>query len=149
MLSTAVALAIVYGLSPYVNQSTVPEISFAVKISYGPLHRTAWACVIAWIIFACSRGYGGLSSIIVSLLIQIFGIRLSLTQVSLTMYFHGRVSYHSAGWLIASSSSIMTIWTCSTPPCGSSITTPYSDRFQFTLASLSSFLDWHLWFPSR
>jgi hypothetical protein len=58
-LSLAVGLAVVYGLSPYVDQSKVPEISFAIKITYGPLHRTAWACVIAWIIFACSRGYGG------------------------------------------------------------------------------------------
>jgi hypothetical protein len=37
------------------------EISSVVKMTYGPLHRTAWACVIAWIIFACSRGYGGTS----------------------------------------------------------------------------------------
>ena len=59
-LSLAVGLAVVYGLSPYVDQSKVPEISFAVKIIYGPLHRTAWACAIAWIIFSCSRGYGGI-----------------------------------------------------------------------------------------
>lgn len=59
-LSIAVGLAIVYGLAPYVDESTVPEISPALKMTYGPLHRTAWACVIAWIIFACSRGYGGM-----------------------------------------------------------------------------------------
>jgi hypothetical protein len=59
-LSAIVALAIVYGLFPYVDQFKVPEISSAVKMTYGPLHRTAWACVIAWIILACSRGYGGI-----------------------------------------------------------------------------------------
>ena len=58
-LSAAVGLAIVYGLYPYVDPSKVPEVSSLLKMTYGPLHRTAWACVIAWIIFACSRGYGG------------------------------------------------------------------------------------------
>lgn len=55
------AIAVVYGLAPYVDQSEMPDISSTVSIIYGPLHRTAWACVIAWIIFACSRGYGGIS----------------------------------------------------------------------------------------
>nr|CAH0109554.1 unnamed protein product [Daphnia galeata] len=58
-LSAVVGLAIVYGLYPYVDPSEVPEISSLLKMTYGPLHRTAWACVIAWVIFACSRGYGG------------------------------------------------------------------------------------------
>lgn len=58
-LSTAAGLAIVYGMKPYVDESKVPEISLAVSMTYGPLHRTAWAIVIGWIIFACSRGYGG------------------------------------------------------------------------------------------
>ncbi|EFX71086.1 hypothetical protein DAPPUDRAFT_60562 [Daphnia pulex] len=58
-LSTAAGLEIVYGLTPYVDESKVPEISSAVSMTYGPLHRTAWAFVIGWIIFACSRGYGG------------------------------------------------------------------------------------------
>jgi peptidoglycan/LPS O-acetylase OafA/YrhL len=59
-LSTAAGLAIVYGMTPYVDESKVPEISSAVSLTYGPLHRTAWAFVIGWIIFACSRGYGGI-----------------------------------------------------------------------------------------
>ena len=58
-LSTAAGLAIVYGMTPYVDESKVPEISSAVSMTYGTLHRTAWAFVIGWIIFACSRGYGG------------------------------------------------------------------------------------------
>ncbi len=59
VLSTAVGLAIIYGLSPYLDESEVPDIDPILKMTYGPLHRTAWGMVIAWIIFACSRGYGG------------------------------------------------------------------------------------------
>lgn len=65
-ISAAVGLAVVYGLAPYVDQSEMPDISSTVSIIYGPLHRTAWACVIAWIIFACSRGYGGFVNRILS-----------------------------------------------------------------------------------
>lgn len=60
MLSTVVGLAVLYGMSPYLDPSQVPEIDPAVKMTYGPLHRTAWGMVIAWIIYACSRGYGGI-----------------------------------------------------------------------------------------
>ncbi|XP_032794832.2 nose resistant to fluoxetine protein 6 [Daphnia magna] len=65
-LSTIVALAIIYGLTPYVDRSQVPEISSAVSMTYGPLHRFAWGIVIGWIIFACSRGYGGFVNRILS-----------------------------------------------------------------------------------
>ena len=58
-LSTVVALAIVYGLTPYLDETEVPDIAPVIQFTYGPLHRTAWAMVIGWIIVACSRGYGG------------------------------------------------------------------------------------------
>ena len=59
-LSAIIGFSIVYGLYPYVDQSKVPELSPLLNMTYGPLHRTAWAFVITWIIFACSRGYGGI-----------------------------------------------------------------------------------------
>lgn len=50
-------------MTPYVDRSQVPEISSAVSMTYGPLHRFAWGIAIGWIIFACSRGYGGTDAI--------------------------------------------------------------------------------------
>ena len=53
--------AIIFGLIPYLDESTVPEIPKAITIIYGSLHRVAWSIGISWIIFACVRGYGGIN----------------------------------------------------------------------------------------
>ena len=58
-LATAVALAIIYGLVPYLNETEVPEMNSFVRVSYGSLHRLAWSIVVGWLIFACVHGYGG------------------------------------------------------------------------------------------
>ncbi|KAI9559818.1 hypothetical protein GHT06_013825 [Daphnia sinensis] len=58
-LSGAVAASIIYGLTPYVNEALVPTIDDVVKLTYGPLHRAAWALALAWTIVACIHGYGG------------------------------------------------------------------------------------------
>ena len=60
ILSVGISLAVIYGLVPYLDQAT--EIPRAVTITYGSLHRTAWACSVAWIIYACIRGYGGMNT---------------------------------------------------------------------------------------
>ncbi|XP_046461507.1 nose resistant to fluoxetine protein 6-like [Daphnia pulex] len=94
ILSAAVGLAIVYGLAPYVDPSKVPEVSSLLKMTYGPLHRTAWAFVITWIIFACSRGYGG----IVNRLLSWKGF-LPLGRVTYCVYlihYDFLVAYYSA-----------------------------------------------------
>ena len=58
-IAIATGLAIVYGLD-------VPDIFFdgktfsmAENILYGGFHRLAWAMAVSWVIFTCSRGYGG------------------------------------------------------------------------------------------
>ena len=53
-------LLVIYGLSPYLDESTVPNIVPAVAVLYGSLHRFAFAAALAWIIFACIHGYGGI-----------------------------------------------------------------------------------------
>ena len=58
-LSAVIAASIIYGLTPYLNEALVPTIDWAVTITYGPLHRTAWALIVAWVIVACIHGYGG------------------------------------------------------------------------------------------
>ena len=51
--------AIIFGLVPYLDETKVPEIPLAVTVSYGALHRAAWAIFLGWVVFACERGYGG------------------------------------------------------------------------------------------
>jgi len=51
--------AVIFGLIPYLDINTVPEIPKVVTVTYGALHRTAWGIGVSWMIFACARGYGG------------------------------------------------------------------------------------------
>lgn len=59
MAAAAIGGSIVYGLTPYLDETLVPTIDEAVKLSYGPIHRAAWAVALSWIIVACVHGYGG------------------------------------------------------------------------------------------
>lgn len=58
-LAICILLIVTYGMVPYANPGEVPEIDNLVRVSYGSLHRLAWAISISWIIFACTHGYGG------------------------------------------------------------------------------------------
>ena len=48
--------AVVYGLDINIGHETY---STAENIAYGGLYRAAWGLALGWVIFACSRGYGG------------------------------------------------------------------------------------------
>ena len=48
---------------PYVDEQSVPVMDKWFAVSYGSLHRVAWAGSIGWIIIACVNGYGGISLI--------------------------------------------------------------------------------------
>ena len=48
-----------YGLSPYVSEIDVPRIHPVISLLYGSLHRFAWSLALGWVIFACTKGYGG------------------------------------------------------------------------------------------
>lgn len=59
MIAALFALAVIYGMTPYLDETTAPVINPFVRVSYGALHHSAWAIAIGWIIFACTHGYGG------------------------------------------------------------------------------------------
>jgi len=60
LLAISIALAVIFGLVPYLDEEQVPDINDFAQVAYGTLNRLAWATAVAWVIFACSRGYGGL-----------------------------------------------------------------------------------------
>ncbi|KAK3706696.1 hypothetical protein RRG08_019691 [Elysia crispata] len=54
--SAATALAVLYGLKDYFGGK---EINLHVAATYNALSRTAWGVSIAWVIFSCVTGHGG------------------------------------------------------------------------------------------
>lgn len=54
-------LGYLYGIPPHVDETVLPEMSVFIKLTFGPVHRTAWTIVLSWLIFACARGYAGTS----------------------------------------------------------------------------------------
>lgn len=60
VVSSAMALAVVYGLVPYIKEENVHEVADPIRVAYGSLSRFAWSVSVSWVIFACIKGYGGI-----------------------------------------------------------------------------------------
>ena len=56
-VSAGVALALIYSPWPYVQDMKNMEIEVAA--AYNALGRPVWAFCLAWVVIACSSGYGG------------------------------------------------------------------------------------------
>lgn len=56
--STAIALALLFAIHPWYDQAV--EIPKVAGYFYAGMGRFSWGVVIAWIIFACLKGYGGI-----------------------------------------------------------------------------------------
>ena len=59
VLAFAVGIGIMYGLDAYEVRKTGVEPSAFVRCLYGVFHRLGWGMCVCWVIFACTKGYGG------------------------------------------------------------------------------------------
>ena len=61
LAALSIGFTIIYGLNIPKRFSGFEEVqlSAAANAIYGGFHRLAWALALAWIVFACCRGYGG------------------------------------------------------------------------------------------
>lgn len=57
--AASTALAVVYGLTPYVDADRHPSMGRPLSVAYGSLHSLAWALALAWLVFACTHGSAG------------------------------------------------------------------------------------------
>ncbi|XP_012934636.1 nose resistant to fluoxetine protein 6 [Aplysia californica] len=76
-LATAVALAVLYGLYPYADGTE--KIDLVLSAFYNSLSRSAWGLCVAWVIFACVTGNGGLVNSLLSMPVWIPLGRLTYT----------------------------------------------------------------------
>lgn len=60
VLSISLLFLVVLGYFPFQQADRYLKISNAVNASYNALYRTCWAIGLAWIIFACHNGSGGI-----------------------------------------------------------------------------------------
>ena len=70
-------IAVVYGLVPYLDEQSVPEIPSLVRVAYGSLHQVVWSLAVGWIILACCVRRGGLADAFLSCRIFVPLARLS------------------------------------------------------------------------
>lgn len=92
--STGIALAVIFGIHPWFDPTV--EISKVAGYFYVGLGRFAWGVVIAWIIFACLKGYGGVVNKFLSWRVFVPLGRLCfcmyLTSGHVQIVLHGRLA---------------------------------------------------------
>ncbi|XP_078606530.1 nose resistant to fluoxetine protein 6-like isoform X2 [Branchiostoma floridae x Branchiostoma japonicum] len=64
LAATGIGLGVVYGLYNHLTEGVV--LSRPVAVMYLTVHRTAWGLALAWVVFACVNGYGGIINTILS-----------------------------------------------------------------------------------
>ena len=112
LLSTALALSIIYGPIPlFYPENEEMAYSAWYSLVYGGVHRYVWGMVIAWIIFACVNGNGGLINEFLS-----WKLFIPLGRLTFCMYvssYHLQMIYHmSQGLHPVSTTSYTLVRTC-------------------------------------
>ena len=59
-LATCLAFACIYGLNTEAYQVNGSLPPWPVHVLYGGFARFAWGLSLAWLVFACVKGYGGI-----------------------------------------------------------------------------------------
>ncbi|KAK4324809.1 hypothetical protein Pmani_004576 [Petrolisthes manimaculis] len=60
VLATLSALLVVFGMWSYNTLQPTAQCDIMTQVTYGSLSRIAWAASLAWVVFACHFGYGGM-----------------------------------------------------------------------------------------
>ena len=60
IIAFGLGFTIVYGLDIPNHQECEDRLSNLAQAFYGGFYALVWGLAVAWVIFACSRGYGGI-----------------------------------------------------------------------------------------
>lgn len=86
VVSLGLMLAVVLGYYPFQQPSTNLQIPIEINALYNAVFRTFWAFGIAWIIYACHHGRGGIIKWFLEL-----SLFQPLAKMSLSIYLTHRV----------------------------------------------------------
>jgi hypothetical protein len=97
------AFAVVYGLY---NARKSHQITLFTSTIYNTFQRISWSLALAWVIFSCSKGYGGLVNEFLS-----WGVFAPLSRLTFTTYLiHFNVMFMFGASVLSSSPYDYTIW---------------------------------------
>ncbi|KAK8751337.1 hypothetical protein OTU49_014264 [Cherax quadricarinatus] len=86
---------VVFGIWSYNTVPPMVEYDVVTQVVYGGLHRYAWACAVAWVIYASHNGYGGLVNEFLSHPVWQPLSRLTFTLYLVALTLQNLISYNS------------------------------------------------------
>ena len=88
-MATGIGIGVIYGLETTEFLETGQEKTQIEANFYAGFHRFFWAVALSWIVFSCSKGYGGFVNRFLS-----WEVFLPLSRLSYTSYLlHGTVIF--------------------------------------------------------
>ena len=109
-LSLIAMVAVIYGIGDLLEEDTITSQSWTpfASVIYNCFHKTGWSLALAWIVFSCHKGYGGIVNSFLSWEAWIplskltYGAYLIHITCQTTVLFGSTIALHFSDFLMVS-----------------------------------------------